>query len=261
MDQVNSWHVKLLWSYLRLVLPGQLSSSHPTESDVLRRVLERPMNTEEYRALEAIVHVRARLARSHDTLTVNDHGAGRKGESVERTISSMHRTSSVPHWWGVFLFALVREWRPSIVLELGAHLGVSGAYIRSALDRTGPQGRFISIEGDPTLAAKARSTIGSVSPSAYDIVAGRFQDVLPEVLRRNTPIDMVFLDGHHEYQATLDYFRQIKPFLAERACIIFDDIYWWSRPVRTAWKRILREEDGALSIDLAKFGLLCLKRT
>jgi len=89
-----------------------------------------------------------------------------------------------------------------------------------------------------------------------EVVRGHFQDVLPAVLQRSGELDLAFIDGHHEYQPTLDYFHQIQPFLSERGVMVFDDVYPWSRPVRRAWNRINKTAPQGKAIDLAKFGIL-----
>ena len=247
--------MRALWIYLRAVMPAQLRRSPEETRSSFQRVIGRNHDSKEVEALEKIIAVRRRLQGSRQEVTLRDFGAG-SGKSPQRTVGLIHRTSAVPHWWGVFLFRLVRELKPGNVLELGANLGVSGAYIRSALDLNGGWNRFTTIEGDPVLASIARETIGSVSIGRSEVVNGRFQDVLQQVLKQNEGIDLVFIDGHHEYEPTLDYFAQIEPYLSAKALVVFDDVYLWSRAVRKAWKEIVRTHPAAVSIDLAKFGIL-----
>ena len=106
------------------------------------------------------------------------------------------------------------------------------------------------------LASIARETLHLIGAESCEVVPGRFRDVLPAVLQRSSALDLVFIDGHHEYQPTLDYVDQIKPCLSEKGAIVFDDVYLWSRQVRKAWKRIIRTHPNACPIDLAKFGIL-----
>lgn len=255
MISVDSWQTRALRVYLRVAMSGQARGLPAEVRGVLQRVVDYQSNEEEAQALEQIVRIRRRLYDAVREIAVEDYGAG-SGKSRLRTVRSIFRTSAIPHWWGVFLFRLVRELRPGRVLELGANLGVSGAYIKSALGLNGDSGFFTTIEGDPTLASIAGETIGSVAGGTCEVVVGRFRDMLPSILNKTKPIDLVFIDGHHEYAPTLEYFDHIKPFLSPKGTVVFDDVYFWSRPVRRAWKEIVKKHPMAGSFDLAKFGLL-----
>lgn len=263
MPKPDSWQVHLLQPCLRLLASAQLvRHDHHPRASVLPGLLRKPMTEQEISSLKKILHARNRLRQSDETIEIDDYGTGAKFQGVKgpalRAISAIHRTSAVPHWWGVFLFKLVRALNPHMVLELGTNLGVSAAYIQAALDLNGTSGRLATIEGDATLASRARETVGLVSDAEVDITVGRFSEMLPSVLERHHPVDLAFLDGHHEYEATLDYFAGIKPFLSPDACVVFDDIYIWSRPVRKAWKKIAGDNRQAVSVDFAKFGVLLM---
>ncbi|HEX7116836.1 MAG TPA: class I SAM-dependent methyltransferase [Steroidobacter sp.] len=54
--------------------------------------------------------------------------------------------------------------------------------------------------------------------------SGRFDDVLPGVLSEMGSVDYVFIDGHHEEEATNRYFELVRPYLSDIAVVVFDDI-------------------------------------
>jgi len=162
MTKVDSWQVDALWIYLRMVMSGQLHGLAQGTRAPFQRVVDNKPYPMEVEALEKILRIRDRLQNSRQEITLEDHGAGSGKLPQRRTVGSIHHSSAVPHWWGVFLFRLVRELKPKTVLELGANMGVSGAYIQSGLDLNGGPGRFTTIEGDPTLASIARETLDSL---------------------------------------------------------------------------------------------------
>lgn len=219
------------------------------------------MTAEECSQMNAILQRRAEFAHSSRTIAVQDYGTGISSPPGNgRSVRSIHSGSSIPHRWGVFLFRIVRTLAPRNVLELGTNLGVSGAYLRSALDMNGGEGLLVTMEGDPSLAAIAEKTIQSVSHGETVVLTGRFQDRLPAALERLGSVNMAFLDGHHEYDATLRYFEMIRPHLAPDACVVFDDVYLWSRPVRRAWKHLVFGNPSAIAVDLAKLGMLLFQK-
>mgnify|MGYP000079522577 FL=1 len=86
-------------------------------------------------------------------------------------------------------------------------------------------GKIVTIEGVKTLAKYAEQNIETIGLENVRVVAGRFQDVLDEVLNESSPIDFAFIDGHHDEKATMRYFEQIIPFLSNQPrVLVFDDI-------------------------------------
>ncbi|HLT45921.1 MAG TPA: class I SAM-dependent methyltransferase [Rubricoccaceae bacterium] len=216
----------------------------------------------------AVDRLRATLAASKETLHVEDYGAGTRGllagetKPAERRVADVYRRAAAPPGWGRFLFQLVRALRPRRVLELGTSLGVSAAHLAAALALNeaegGPAGRLVTLEGDPGLAARAADALAGLGHAGRTtVVVGRFAETLPDVLGAHGPFDLVFLDGHHEEAATLRYFETIRPHLAPGACVAFDDVEP-GRPVRRAWRRVLRDARPAGAVDLLGLGLLFL---
>jgi predicted O-methyltransferase YrrM len=92
------------------------------------------------------------------------------------------------------------------------------------------------------------------------VLAGRFADVLPNLLRRSSePIGLVFIDGYHDQVATKRYFEMIHPFLARHAMLVFDDIRW-SDGMRAAWKEIRSDPRVKYAVDLDQWGICLLEK-
>ena len=92
------------------------------------------------------------------------------------------------------------------------------------------------------------------------VVADRFQDVLDKVLNESRPVDFAFIDGHHDENATMRYFDQLIPFLANQGVVlVFDDISW-SPGMKKAWKKIKVDERVKFSVDLRKVGICLMKK-
>ena len=93
-----------------------------------------------------------------------------------------------------------------------------------------------------------------------DVVAGRFQDTLQDVLSENAPINFVFIDGHHDENASLTYFRQILPHLSDGVILVFDDIHW-SRGMERTWNTIQKDRNLKVSLDLLSAGICILTKS
>ena len=121
-------------------------------------------------------------------------------------------------------------------------------------------GKIVTIEGAKTLAKYAEQNIETIGLENVRVVAGRFQDVLDEVLNESRPVDFAFIDGHHDEKATMIYFNKIIPFLANQGVVlVFDDISW-SSGMKRAWKKIKGDERVKFSVDLRKVGICLMKK-
>jgi predicted O-methyltransferase YrrM len=136
---------------------------------------------------------------------------------------------------------------------MGTSVGVSAAYQAAALRLNG-YGSLVTLEGATSLADIAKNNFQQLGLDTVEVVVGRFQDTLPDVLASRQPVDYVFVDGHHDEQATLAYFEQILKFLAETALIVFDDIAW-SEGMKRAWNTIAHDRRVGVAVDLGEVGL------
>lgn len=127
------------------------------------------------------------------------------------------------------LYNLVREVKPSTVLEIGTNLGISGAYICAAMD-----GHLVTLEGSPPKVEIARQTLADYNAT---VICGDFADTLEPALQKHGPIDLAFIDGFHDGPATIEYYQICKRYSNPGAVLIFDDIDW-SGGMRNAWESI-----------------------
>jgi predicted O-methyltransferase YrrM len=232
-------------------------------ADALHAVLEKAVSPEERRWIDRIESIRRELRASTRPLRFMDYGAGsptdrRNAEEMyegkEVTISVAEAcAASKPPAWCLLLFELVRKLAPSRCLELGTNLGVSAAYLGAAL-QLNESGELVTLEGAKSKAELAVENLRRLGISRVDVVVGRFQDKLDEVLTPRNKVDFAFIDGHHDEHATVDYFRRIIPFSLGEAVFIFDDVAW-SDGMRRAWKTISTDERIQFSIDLGSVGI------
>ncbi len=124
--------------------------------------------------------------------------------------------------------------KPKKILELGTCCGFSSAY----MSFFAPSSCIYSIEGSENIAAIAKENHLFFGLNNITVLVGRFDVVLPHLLEDISPLDFVFIDGHHDKHATLEYFAQIRPFMRSGGVMLFDDIYW-SSGMQEAWRQIV----------------------
>ncbi len=212
--------------------------------------------------LEKILTQWKNIQRSNETVEIDDFGAGipSSSDGIKKIVNlaEISVQNSRSHHWLPLMFKLMRALKPATVVELGTCIGISGMYCAAGLtmNRTG---KLITIEG-----AKAYSSIAAENFSDIELnniiqYTGRFSDVLPGILKDHQPIDFVFIDGHHDGDATVSYFEQLLPFLSRTAWLLFDDISW-SQGMKQAWKTISGDERISFSADLSLVGICYLER-
>ena len=237
---------------------------------VFEAVLANKKTPEEAEWIAKIESLRGELNRDPTRITVIDYGAGSPGSHrteeemlegvpVTRTIDDICLKASKPYTWALLLFRLVREFQPSVCLELGTCLGISTVYQAAALTLN-RGGRIITLEGAQTLADLARKNFERLALGNIVLKVGRFQDTLGQVLKDEPRIDFAFIDGHHDEHATLGYFEQLCSCLSESAIVVFDDISW-SSGMKRAWRTIAADQRIALSVDLFRVGVCLLSRS
>ena len=234
----------------------RLARAHQPEgrmvADVVRQV-NCSLTGEDQARLEEIEDQRQRFLRQVDPLVDGTLGpGGLYDEGV--SIQSACRVSKKPKG-ALFLYLLIRAFKPSVVLELGTNLGISSAYQAAALRRNG-HGALVTLEASPYRARLAQELHRRLHLTNVTYVQGLFAETLAPTLRNFGPVDFSFIDGHHQFQPTLDYFDAVWRHSNPHAVFAFDDIRW-SAGMAQAWAVLCSDSRLTLVVDLDNLGV-CL---
>ncbi len=193
---------------------------------------------------------------------IDDFGAGvplsSGGIKKNVNVGDISVQNSRSQQWLQLMFKLMRELKPVTVLELGTCIGISGMYCAAGLAMN-TTGTVVTVEGAKAYAALAAENFSALALTNVVQYTGRFSDLLPGILNKHRPVDFVFVDGHHDGDATVSYFEQLIPFLSASAWILFDDISW-SKGMKNAWKTISRDERVSFSANLSLVGICYIQR-
>lgn len=177
------------------------------------------------------------------------------GSSAEMTIAEVARRAASPEIWVRFFYLLCKTSIVNNILEIGTNLGVSGQYFIKGLENK-KNIKFITIEGVKELCEIASTRFDALSSEdRFEVIHGLYDKILPEVVKSKTRFDLVFIDGNHQHEATLNYFEMLKDNLADKAIVIFDDINW-SDGMRRAWREISMKKGIVLTINFFKLGMV-----
>ncbi|NCO55575.1 MAG: methyltransferase [Bacteroidetes bacterium CG02_land_8_20_14_3_00_31_25] len=206
-----------------------------------------------YRKIDLL---RNELEKSKEIINVTDYGAGSKlFKSSERKISEITEYSSVKKKYGELLYRISEFYKPKTILELGTSLGISCSYLASG----NPDAKVVTIEGCPQISAIAQNTFYLLGIKNVTLVNGRFEEILPLSFFDLHSLDLVFFDGNHTKQATLNYFEQCVKYSNNDSIFIFDDIHWTS-DMEQAWDEIKKNKNITSTVDIYQFGIVFFKK-
>lgn len=185
-------------------------------------------------------------------INVLDAGAGSKFFGTERKVRDIYRISSSKGSNGLLLYRLARHLKPARILEFGTSLGLGTV----CLSHGNPNAAIITIEACPETLTMAKEVFEFSNRKNIQCVNSTFQDFLENYSGER--FDLVFIDGHHDGQALLNYLNDLEKFTHDETLFVLDDIRW-SNSMRAAFSKLIMNKKYHVSIDLFRTGLL-LKR-
>jgi predicted O-methyltransferase YrrM len=224
---------------------GAHSIHSPFVYDLYTKVIKDDGN---YYAYPIIESIRAKMLLSETSVNVTDHGTGKSGIKKARSIANQSVKRAK---YGQLLFRLTNTYQPKIIIELGTSLGITTAYLASPLKES----KVITMEGCNEIANLAADNFDRLKLKNIEIVIGNFNSTLPATISNLHTVDLVFFDGNHQLEPTLNYFEQLLPLAHANSIFIFDDIHW-SEEMGTAWERIASHPEVSVSIDLFELGII-----
>ena len=220
----------------------------PFVYDFITNVLD---TRKQYYAFNALEHERRMLLANHSPVRIEDHGAGSRKKDEAPTVSSIAKKVVSPPAKCRTLFNLVNYFRPPTILELGTSLGLSALYMSKANQAS----QLYTIEGATEIYRLAKLLFEKNHATNIHVYKGTFDDQLPGLLNILKVVDLAYIDGHHNYAATITNFNTILPYTHKSSIIVLDDIYWSAEMTR-AWNEIKAMPQVAMTIDTFDFGFV-----
>jgi predicted O-methyltransferase YrrM len=210
-------------------------------------------DTSKYPEYTILKKYRRKLYESDAVIEVTDFGAGsRVFSSNRRKIAAIAKNAGIPEKRQRLLFRLSRYLKPASVLELGTSLGLA----TTALALGSPSAEITTIERCHRTAAAAGRGFKDFELDNVDIQIKSFEEFFKQT--GNKTFDLVYIDGHHSKESTLQLFENLLPHRNDRSVFIFDDIYW-SRGMTEAWKEIVKHPEVTVSIDCFYWGIITFR--
>ncbi|TLX75259.1 class I SAM-dependent methyltransferase [Labilibacter sediminis] len=244
-------------AYLKYLCKAKYRRGHrihpPFAFDLVRYLF---YEKHQYYHFDIINDIRNDLSQSKSKLLVTDLGAGsKKFKGRKRSVRHLIKYNATPQKQGELISRLVVNFKPDNIIELGTSLGIGTLYLAMANSNAAVH----TIEGCERLANEAAKNFSIAQVDNVNQHVGNFSEVLPGVVEGLKSVDVVYFDGHHDCQATLDYFNICLSKASTSAVFIFDDIYW-SKGMAKAWEQIVNHPQVSVSFDLFRFGIVILNK-
>jgi len=249
--------LQLARKYFNYYLKASNAKGHGVHSPFVFEFIKFVKNDRKHYAdYSEIELIRKKLLSDNSAIEVEDFGAGSTLlKSKKRPINRIAASSLKPKRFAQLLYRVAKYYQPKKIIELGTSFGITTSYLAKAA----PHGIITSFEGSPSIASIAKDNFKKLSISNISVVEGDFGQTLSPFLSNYGEADLIFIDGNHRRDATIDYFNQFLGHTHEYTIMIFDDIHW-SEGMEEAWEQIIGHEKVTLSIDLFYIGIVFFRK-
>jgi predicted O-methyltransferase YrrM len=116
--------------------------------------------------------------------------------------------------------------------------------------------KITTIEACKNTREQALKNFESIAPHNITSLHSTFDQYLEN--SNKTVFDLIFVDGHHDGQALLNYMESLREYSDNETIFILDDIRW-SDSMLNAWNTLISSDDFHITYDLFRFGVLIRK--
>ncbi len=248
--------MKSLLKYLNYLFTAK--SAHgvhsPFVSKFIHEIIE--TNNQDYYQFEELNKIREELLKNNSIIEITDFGAGSKiFKSNQRKISGIAKHGISKKKFSELYFKLINFFAAHYIVELGTSLGLNTLYLSKANSKS----MVYTIEGCTQLNKFSEELFNKHQIQNIKTINNTFEMALPEILNQIPQLDILYVDGNHRYDSTINYFKLALQKKHEGSVFIFDDINW-NEEMQKAWEEIKNNSEVTLSIDLFFVGIVFFRK-
>jgi predicted O-methyltransferase YrrM len=245
--QIKSYF-KFLWKS-----KNEYSVHSPFVFDLLVKCFYDRKPYPEYQVLE---NYRKSLLENKTSIEVTDFGAGSKVfKSNKREIAQIAKTAGISARRAELLFRVTNYFKPENILEIGTSLGLA----TSALSLGNPLAKITTLEGCPQTSDVAKMQLKKFEMNNVKVVITEFESFLQSDHLKSQICNLVYFDGNHQKDPTLNYFELLLSTATNDSVWIFDDIHW-SADMEQAWETIKKHPKVTATIDTFQWGFVFFRK-
>ena len=238
--------------YIKFLLKS--SNQHGVHSPFVYNLVTKCFyDTTKYNTYTSILNYKKSLLKTKTKIKLTDLGAGSQVmKQQERSVSKMAKNAGSTFKRAKLLYRITNYLKPNTILELGTALGLA----THAMSLGNPKTKITTIEGCPNISVLTKNQLKINKVENAEIITGDFNNEIKK-LTSNT-YDLIFFDGNHQKEATLNYFETLLNTTNNDSVFIFDDIYW-SKGMTEAWETIKQHPKVTVTIDTFFWGFVIFR--
>jgi predicted O-methyltransferase YrrM len=246
---------QIIKSYIKFLLnsTNQHGVHSPFVYDLVTKCFYDKKKYPEYKILN---QYRNSLLQNKNTIEVTDFGAGsRIFKSNTRPINQIAKNAGISRKRATLLFRIVHYFQPDTILEIGTSLGLATSAL--ALGNA----KIITLEGCKKTQEQAQEHFkkANLNSDKIEFVNTKFEDYLINCQLNIEHSKLIYFDGNHSKNATLNYFELLLPTITNDSVWIFDDIHW-SKDMEEAWEIIKKNAKVTVTIDTFQWGIVFFRK-
>ncbi|WP_372792116.1 O-methyltransferase [Lutibacter sp.] len=195
------------------------------------------------------------LSLNKKTIIVTDFGSGSKVfKNNERKIAAIAKVAGINTKKVALLLRILAYFEIKNMLEIGTSVGLGTA----TLSIGNSKATITTLEGCKSTATIAQELFDTFKLENIKLTIGNFKETLP-IAVNNSKFDLIYFDGNHQKEATLNYFNLCLKTIHNNSIFIFDDINL-SPEMQQAWSTIKKHPKVTISIDTFFWGIIFFRK-
>ena len=247
--------LQIIKSYLRFLY--QSKNEHGVHSPfVFNLVTKCFYDKKKYAEYAVLKEYRNSLLANKNTIEVVDFGAGsRVFKSNTRAINQIAKNAGISRKRAELLFRITNYFQPHDILEIGTSLGLATSALSLGSRSIGTKTKITTLEGCPETINQCQLQLQKFNINNVECIATEFSKYLKNCQLKTEYCQLIYFDGNHSKQATLEYFELLLSTITNESVWIFDDIHW-STDMEEAWKIIKSHPKVIVTIDTFQWGIV-----
>jgi predicted O-methyltransferase YrrM len=240
--------VNLLLEYIKYITRAK--GRHGTHSPFVYDFVNKCLNTKIDKIfLKERKKIFKKLRSDNSIINISDFGVGSKKMGNSRKVSTIFKNSSSKGKYSLLLYRLSNHYKKLNILEFGTSLGIGSIHLSKGNHET----KVTTVEACNNTLDIAIKNFNDLNLTNIITINSTFNDYIKHYSTEK--FDLIFIDGHHDGDALLDYLEKLKALSHEETIFILDDIRW-SKSMLKAWNIIQKDEYYHLTMDLFRIGII-----
>jgi len=241
------------FAYIKFLIKS--TNKHGVHSPFVYNVVTKCLqDKKQYFDYKKLMKYKKELLNNDHKIKITDLGSGSKTTKRNtRKVSHIARTSGTSLKRAKLLYRIAQYFQSQKILELGTSLGIA----TQAISTANPEALITTIEGCPNISNYTENNFKTLDIQNVTFINSDFDSAIHNL--KDQSYDLIFFDGNHQKEATLNYFNWLVASAQNDSIFIVDDIYW-SKDMTDAWEAIKQHPKVTVTVDTFYWGIVFFRK-